>query len=53
LAGRWPSSWPPGPHSSSCGVGLTQWVGRVIAGETFVSMVALGMGIVLAMVRFD
>ena len=34
------------------GVGLTQWVGRVIAGETFVSVAALGMGIVVAMVRY-
>jgi two-component system NarL family sensor kinase len=33
------------------GVGLTQWVGRVIAGETFVSAAVLGMGIVLAMGR--
>jgi hypothetical protein len=34
------------------GVGLTQWVGRVIAAETFVSMAVLGTGIVLAMVRY-
>jgi hypothetical protein len=34
------------------GVGLTQWVGRVIAGETFVSVAARGMGIVVAMVRY-
>jgi hypothetical protein len=34
------------------GVGLTQWVGRVIAGETFISMAALGLGIVVAMVRY-
>ena len=34
------------------GVGLTQWVGRVIAGETFVSVAALRMGIVVAMVRY-
>jgi hypothetical protein len=34
------------------GVGLTQWVGRVIAAETFVSIAALGLGIVLAMVRY-
>jgi hypothetical protein len=34
------------------GVGLTQWVGRVIATETFVSIAALGTGIVLAMARY-
>jgi hypothetical protein len=34
------------------GVGLAQWVGRVIAGETFVSTAVLGMGIVLAMARY-
>ena len=34
------------------GVGLTQWVGRVIAAETFVSIAALGTGIVLAMARY-
>jgi hypothetical protein len=34
------------------GVGLTQWVGRVIAGETFISMAVLGVGIVVAMVRY-
>ena len=34
------------------GVGLTQWVGRVIAGETFISVAALGLGIVVAMVRY-
>jgi hypothetical protein len=34
------------------GVGLPQWVGRVIAGETFVSVAMLGLGIVLAMVRY-
>jgi hypothetical protein len=34
------------------GVGLPQWVGRVIAGETFVSLVMLSLGIVLAMVRY-
>ena len=34
------------------GVGLTQWVGRVIAGETFISIAVLGLGIVLAMVRY-
>jgi hypothetical protein len=27
---------------ASRGVGLTQWVGRVIAGETFISMAVLG-----------
>jgi hypothetical protein len=34
------------------GVGLTQWVGRVIAAETAVSVAMLGTGIVLAMVRY-
>jgi hypothetical protein len=34
------------------GVGLTQWVGRVIAGETFIAMAVLGVGIVVAMVRY-
>jgi hypothetical protein len=34
------------------GVGLTQWVGRVIAGETFVSIAVLGTAIVAAMVRY-
>jgi hypothetical protein len=34
------------------GVGLPQWVGRVIAGETFLSVTMLGLGIVLAMVRY-
>jgi len=34
------------------GVGLTQWVGRVIAGETFIAVAALGLGIVVAMVRY-
>ena len=34
------------------GVGLPQWVGRVIAGETFVSVAMLGLGIVVAMVRY-
>jgi two-component system NarL family sensor kinase len=34
------------------GVGLTQWVGRVIAGETFVSVTMLGLGIVIAVVRY-
>jgi hypothetical protein len=34
------------------GVGLTQWVGRVIAGETLVSMAALGASIVIAMARY-
>jgi hypothetical protein len=34
------------------GVGLPQWVGRVIAGETFVSVAMLGLGIALAMVRY-
>jgi hypothetical protein len=34
------------------GVGLTQWVGRVIAAETFVAIAALGTGIVLAMARY-
>ncbi len=37
---------------ASRGVGLTQWVGRVIAGETFISMAVLGTGIVVAMVRY-
>jgi hypothetical protein len=34
------------------GAGLTRWVGRVIAGETFITMAVLGMGIVVAMARF-
>ena len=34
------------------GVGLPQWVGRVIAGETVVSLTMLGLGIALAMVRY-
>ena len=34
------------------GVGLTQWVGRVIAGETFIAVAALGLGIGMAMVRY-
>ena len=34
------------------GVGLTQWVGRVIAAETSVSVAMLGTGIVLGMVRY-
>ena len=34
------------------GVGLTRWVGRVIAGETFISLTALGVGLVLAMARY-
>jgi hypothetical protein len=34
------------------GVGLTLWVGRVIAAETFVSMAMLATGIVLALVRY-
>ena len=34
------------------GAGLPLWVGRVIAGETFVSVAMLGLGIVLAMVRY-
>jgi two-component system, NarL family, sensor kinase len=34
------------------GVGLPQWVGRVIAGETFVSLAMLSLGIVLAMGRY-
>jgi hypothetical protein len=34
------------------GVGLPRWVGRVIAGETAVSLAMLGVGIVLAMVRY-
>jgi hypothetical protein len=34
------------------GVGLTRWVGRVIAAETFVSVAMLGTGIVVAMVRY-
>jgi hypothetical protein len=34
------------------GVGLTRWVGRVIAGETSVSVTMLGLGIVIAVVRY-
>jgi hypothetical protein len=34
------------------GVGLPQWVGRVIVGETVVSLTMLGLGIALAMVRY-
>jgi hypothetical protein len=34
------------------GAGLTQWVGRVIAGETFIAVAALALGIVMAMVRY-
>jgi hypothetical protein len=34
------------------GVGLTGWVGRVIAGETFVSIAVLGASIVVAMARY-
>jgi hypothetical protein len=34
------------------GGGLTLWVGRVIAAETFVSVAVLGLGIVLAMARY-
>jgi hypothetical protein len=34
------------------GVGLPQWVGRVIAGETFVSVTMLGLGIAIAVVRY-
>jgi hypothetical protein len=34
------------------GVGLPQWVGRVIAGETFVSVSMLGLGIAIAVVRY-
>ena len=34
------------------GVGLPQWVGRVIAGETVVSLTMPGLGIALAMVRY-
>jgi hypothetical protein len=34
------------------GGGFTQWVGRVIAGETFIAVTALGLGIVVAMVRY-
>jgi hypothetical protein len=34
------------------GVGLPQWVGRVIAGETVVSLTLLGLGIALAMIRY-
>jgi hypothetical protein len=34
------------------GVGLPQWVGRVITGETVVSLTLLGLGIALAMVRY-
>jgi hypothetical protein len=34
------------------GVGLPRWVGRVIAGETFISVAMLGLGIALAMVRY-
>jgi hypothetical protein len=34
------------------GVGLPQWVGRVIAAETVVSLTMLALGIALAMVRY-
>jgi hypothetical protein len=34
------------------GVGLPQWVGRVIAAETVVSLTMLGLGIALAMARY-
>jgi hypothetical protein len=34
------------------GAGLPLWIGRVIAGETFVSLAILTLGIVLAMVRY-
>jgi hypothetical protein len=34
------------------GVGLPQWVGRVIAGETIVSLVMLSLGIAIAVVRY-
>jgi hypothetical protein len=34
------------------GVGLTRWVGRVIAGETFVSMAMLALGVAVAMARY-
>jgi hypothetical protein len=34
------------------GVGFTQWVGRVIAGETFISTATLGVGLVLAAARY-
>jgi hypothetical protein len=33
-------------------VGFTQWVGRVIAGETFISTATLGVGLVLAGARY-
>ena len=34
------------------GVGFTQWVGRVIAGETLISTATLGVGLVLAVARY-
>jgi hypothetical protein len=34
------------------GVGFTQWVGRVIVGETFISTATLGVGLVLAVARY-
>jgi hypothetical protein len=34
------------------GAGLTRWVGRVIAGVTFVFMAMLGLGVAVAMARY-
>jgi len=50
---RRPGGRGGGPGVATLGrVGLPQWVGRVIAGETLVSVAMLALGVALAMVRY-